>query len=144
MSLLSLRKLKLTISPTLTGKKVITDYALGGETISYGWFDGELGSLLQGIRTSLVTENPSTVYKVTFDLVPLSYDDRLLKTIINNGKMNGMEAMPAMFENLVSGFSVMSDECYLLNSNDTQLKTTPGGIAYTLVMLNAVTKNPDL
>lgn len=144
MSLLSLRKLKLTIAPTLTGKRVISDYALGGETISYGWYEGELASLLQGIRTSLVTENPSTVYKVTFDLVPLSYDDKLIKTIINNGKMNGMEAMPGMFENLVSGFSVMSDECYILSTNDTQLKTTPGGIAYTLVMLNAVTKNPDL
>lgn len=144
MALLSLRKLKLTISPALTGKKVITDYALGGETVSYGWFDAELGSLLQGIRTSLFTENPSTVFKVTFDLVPLSYDDRLLKSIINNSKMNGMEAMPAMFENQVDGFSVMSDECYLLSTADTQLRTTPSGIAYTLVMLNAVTKNPEL
>jgi hypothetical protein len=76
--------------------------------------------------------------------VPLSYDDRLLKSIINNSKMNGMEAMPAMFENQVDGFSVMSDECYLLSTADTQLRTTPSGIAYTLVMLNAVTKNPEL
>ena len=144
MSLLSLRKLILTISPSLTGKKVISDYALGGSTIAYGWYDGELGSLLQGIRTSLVTENPSTVYKVAFDLVPLSYDDRLLKSIINDGKMNGMQAMPAMFENQVDNFTVMSDECYLLNTNDTQLQTTPSAISYTIVMLNAITKNPDL
>jgi len=144
MSLLSLRKLKLTISPTLTGKKVISDYALGGSTISYGWYEGDLGTLLQGIRTSLFTENPSTVYKVAFDLVPLSYDDRLLKAIINDGKLNGITSMPGMFENKVDGFAVMSDECYILNTTDTQLQTTPSAVSYTLVMLNAVTQNPEL
>lgn len=144
MSLLSLRKLKLTISPTLTGKKVLSDFALGGETISYGWFDGELGSILQGIRSSLMTENPSTIYRVAFDIIPLSYDDRLLKSIINDGKMNGMQAMPGMFENQVDGFSVMSDECYILDTTNTQLRTTPSAVSYTLVMFNAITKNPEL
>lgn len=144
MSLLSLRKLKLTISPEEYGKKVINDYALAGQTVSYGWFNGELGSLLQGVRSSLFTENPSTVYKVSFELIPLSYDDKLLTTIINNGKMNGIEAMPCMFENMVSGETIMSDECYIISTADTTLTQTPSGKSYTLVMLNAVTKNPDL
>lgn len=144
MSLLSLRKLKITISPTLTGKKVLSDFALGGETISYGWYDGEFGSVLQGIRSSLMTENPSTIYRVAFDIIPLSYDDRLLKSIINDGKMNGMQAMPGMFENLVDGSAVMSDECYILDSSNTQLRQTPSAVSYTLVLFNAVTKNPEL
>lgn len=144
MALLSLRKLKFTISPTLTGKHVLRDYALGGQTVTYGWFNAELGSLLQGVRSSLFTENPSTVFKFACDIIPLSYDDRLLMTIINNGKMNGITAMPAMFENLVDGFSVSTDECYILSTADTQLQQNPGGKTYTFVMCNAVTSNPDL
>lgn len=144
MSLLSLRKLKLTISPEEYGKKVINDYALGGATVSYGWYNGELGTLLQGVRSSLFTENPSTVYKVSFELVPLSYDDKLLTSLINNGKMNGVSAMAGMFENAVSGETIMSDECYIISTSDTALTQSPSGKSYTLVMLNAVTKNPDL
>lgn len=144
MSLLSLRKLKFTISPELTGKHVLKDYALGGQTISYGWFNSELGSLLQGVRSSLFTENPSTVYKFSCDIIPLSYDDRLLMSIINNGKMNGTTAMPAMFENLVDGFSVATDECYILSTADTQLQQSPSGKNYTFILCNAATKNPTL
>lgn len=144
MALLSLRKLKFTISPTLTGKHVLSDYALGGSTISYGWFDTELGSLLQGVRNSLFTENPSTVFKFACEIIPLSYDDRLLKSIINNGKMNGIEAFPAMFENLVDGSSIATDECYIMSTADTQLQQTPSGTTYTFIMVNAVTKNPEM
>lgn len=144
MSLLSLRKLKFTISPTLTGKHVLSDYALGGNTISYGWFDSELGSLLQGVRSSLFTENPSTVFKFSCEIIPLSYDDRLLKSIINNGKMNGIEAFPAMFENLVDGSSIATDECYIMSTADTQLQQNPSGTNYTFILINAVTKNPEL
>lgn len=144
MSLLSLRKLKFTISPELSGKHVLKDYALGGQTISYGWFNSELGSLLQGVRSSLFTENPSTVYKFSCDIIPLSYDDRLLMSIINNGKMNGISAMPAMFENLVDGFSVSTDECYILSTADTQLQQSPSGKNYTFILCNAVTKNATL
>lgn len=144
MALLSLRKLKLTISPELTGKRVLRDFALGGQTITYGWFDTELGSLLQGVRSSLFTENPSTVFKVTCDIIPLSYDDRMLMSVINNGKMNGVSAFPAMFENLVDGFSVATDECYIISSADTQMQQSPSGKTYTFVMLNAITKNPTL
>lgn len=144
MSLLSLRKLKFTISPELTGKHVLKDYALGGQTISYGWFNSELGSLLQGVRSSLFTENPSTVYKFSCDIIPLSYDDRLLMSIINNGKMNGTTAMPAMFENLVDGFSVATDECYILSTADTQLQQSPSGKNYTFILCNAATKNPTM
>lgn len=144
MALLSLRKLKFTISPTLTGKHVLSDYALGGSTISYGWFDSEFGSLLQGVRSSLFTENPSSVFKFSCEIIPLSYDDRLLKSIINNGKANGIEAFPAMFENLVDGSSIATDECYIMSSADTQLQQNPSGINYTFILLNAVTKNPTL
>lgn len=144
MAKLSLRKLKFTISPELSGKHVLKDFALGGQTISYGWYDSELGSLLQGVRSSLFTENPSTVFKFTCDIIPLSYDDRLLTSIVNNGKMNGVEAFPAMFENKVDGLEVVSDECYILSTADTQLSQTPSGKTYTFVMLNAVTKNPNL
>lgn len=144
MALLSLRKLKFTISPTLTGKHVLSDYALGGSTINYGWFDAELGSLLQGVRSSLFTENPSTVFKFSCEIIPLSYDDRLLKSIINNGKMNGIEAFPAMFENLVDGSSIATDECYIMSTADTALQQSPSGLNYTFILCNAVTKNPEL
>ena len=144
MALLSLRKLKFTISPTLTGKHVLSDYALGGSTINYGWIDSELGSLLQGVRSSLFTENPSTVFKFSCEIIPLSYDDRLLKSIVNNGKMNGIEAFPAMFENLVDGFSVATDECYIMSTADTALQQSPSGINYTFILCNAITKNPEL
>lgn len=144
MALLSLKKLKFTISPELSGKHVLRDYALGGQTISYGWYDSELGSLLQGVRSSLFTENPSTVFKFTCDVIPLSYDDRLLTSIINNGKMNGTQAFPAMFENQVDGLTVMSDECYILSTADTQLQQSPSGKTYTFILVNAVTKNPNL
>lgn len=144
MALLSLRKLKFTISPSNMDKVVLSNYALGGQTISYGWYDAEQGSLLQGVTDALFTENPSTVFKFSCDIIPLSYDDRLLTSMINNAKMNGVSAFPAMFENKVDGQTIMSDECYILSTSDTQLAQNPSGKTYTFIMLNAVAKNPDL
>lgn len=145
MSVLSLKKTGIVLASTTFGTHAIKNFALGGEAINYGWMEEETYGILQGMIDSLATENPSTVYTVTFGIVPLSYDDRFLTTWINNIKSIGTQDLSASFYNDSDGTTVASDECYIITAPRTVISSTAASAKmYTLAMLKAIVKNPTL
>lgn len=142
MSVLSLKKTGIILASSTFGSRAISNWALGGEAINYGWMEEETYNILQGMIDSLATENPSTVYTVTFGIVPLSYDDRFLSTWINNIKSIGTQDLSGTFYNDVDGSTVASDECYLITAPRTIISTSPSAKVYTLAMFKAIVKNP--
>ena len=145
MSVLSLKKTGIILASATFGTRAISNFALGGEAINYGWMEEETYGILQGMIDSLATENPSTVYTVTFGIVPLSYDDRFLSTWINNIKSIGTQDLSATFYNDVDGTTVASDECYITTAPRTIISNTAASAkVYTLAMFKAIVKNPSL
>lgn len=142
MSYLSLKKTGIVLASSTFGSRSIRNFAIGGEAINYGWMEEEQYNILQGMVDSLATENPSTVYSVTFGIVPLSYDDRFLTSWINNVKSLGTQDLSGTFYNDVDGMTVASDECYITTAPRTIISTSPSAKLYTLVMFNAIVKNP--
>lgn len=142
MSVLSLKKVGIVLTSTVFGTRSIKNWALDGEAINYGWMEEELYNVLQGMKDSLAVENPSSVYTVTFAVVPLSYDDRFLTSWINNIKTLGTQDLSATFYNDSDKSAVVSDECYIITAPRTVISKTPSAKVYTLLMVNAVTKNP--
>lgn len=145
MSTLSLKKTGIILASSTFGSRAITNFALGGEAINYGWMEEETYGILQGMVDSLATENPSTVYTVTFGIVPLSYDDRFLSTWINNIKAIGTQDLSATFYNDVDGMTVASDECYITTAPRTIITSQAASAkVYTLAMFKAIVKNPTV
>ena len=139
----SIKNTDVTFTGSTYGSRTLENFALDGEILKHGWMDENNYERLPGLKGSLVSENPNSDYMVQIGIVPHSADDKWLEAQVNNIRTSGSVDHAVVVKDNINNAIYSSDEAYIFSAPPTVYQKSPAGKIYTIVLINAIVKNPS-